>query len=113
VAGESVAVAAVDSSHGVPIPTGSPGVWGWEVLGWVSNNGVGSSTLMLSGGVRFGGVTGACGDVWASVAGRVGRGLHGGEVTRPPNRSPVGGVGKHSVCAGVRRHMAWILGLKI
>ena len=62
-AGKSATVAAVASSCGVPIPTGSLSVWGWEVLGCVSNRGVGSSTLMLPRGVRFGGVTGPRGDV--------------------------------------------------
>ena len=113
-AGESDAVADVVFSQEVPIPTGFPGVWGWEVLGWVFNRGIGSSTLMFSGGVRFGGVAGSCGGIWAGVAGRVGRGVRGGGVRRPPNRPPVGcGVGKNSVCAGVRRHVARITGLRI
>jgi len=74
---------------------------------------VGSSTLMLPGGVRVGGVTGPRGDMWAGVAGRVGRGLRGSGVRRPPNRTLEGGVGKNSVCTGVRRHVAWIAGLRI
>jgi hypothetical protein len=102
---------------GVPILTGFPGVWGWEVLGWVVIRGVGSSPLVLSRGVRFGGVYGTRGDVWAGVAGRMGRGLRGDGVKplkRPPNQTLVeGGVGKNSVCSGVRRHVACIAGLRI
>jgi hypothetical protein len=90
-ADESVVVAAVSSSCGVPIPTGSPGVWWWEVLLWVSNREVGSSTIMFREVFGLlGGVTGPCADVWAGVAGRVGRGLRGGGVRRPPNRPPLG-----------------------
>jgi len=75
-------------------------------LGWVFNLGVESSTILLHGGVRFGDVAEPCGDVWAGIAGRVGRGLRGGGVRRPPNRPAKGGVEKISGCAGVRRHVA-------
>ncbi len=68
--------------------------------------GVMIATLGLSGSVRLGGVTGPHGDVCVGVAGIVGRRLRGGGVKRPPNRPIVGGVGKNSVCAGVRRHVA-------
>ena len=79
----------------------------------VFNLGVGSSPFISLGGVRFGGVAGPRGGVWAGVAGRVRRGLRGGGVRRPPNRPPEDGVGKNSVCAGVRRHVAWIARLRI
>ena len=82
-------------------------------MGWVSSLGVGSYTLMLPGDARFGGVAGPRGDVWAGTAGRVGRGLRGGGVRRPPIRPLKGGVGKNSVCAGVRRYVAWMAGLRI
>ncbi len=83
-------------------------------MGWVAIHGVGISPLMLPKGVRFGSVTRPRGDVWACVARRVGRGLRGGGVKRPPNRPPVeGGVGKNSVCSGVREHVACIVGLGI
>jgi hypothetical protein len=112
-AGESAVVASVASSCGVPIPTGSTDDWGYEAFGWVSSLGIGSSTLMLPGGVRFGGVAGPRGEVCAGVAGRVGSGLRGGGVSQPPSRAPEGGVGKNSICAGERRHAAWIAGLGI
>ena len=75
-------------------------------MGWVVNLGVGSSTLMPPGGVRFGGLAGPRGGVWAGVAGRVGRGLREGGFRRPLNRPPKDGVGKSGVCAGVKRHVA-------
>jgi len=98
-AGESATIAAVTSSCGLPIPPGSPGVWRWEVLGWVVGSftlgGVGSSTSMLPGSVQFGGVSGPRGDDWAGVAGHVGRYLRESGVGRPLSRPPVeGGVGK-------------------
>ena len=82
-------------------------------MGWVFNLGVESSTILLLGGVRLGGVAGPCGNVRAGVAGHVGIGLRGGRVRRPPNQPPRGRVGKNSVCAGVRRHVACIAGLRI
>ena len=109
----SVVVAIVASSYGIPTPTCSPNGRGWEAYERVSNLGVGMSTLWLPGGVRFGGVAGPRGDVWVGVSGRVGRGLRGGGVKRPPNRPLKGGVGKNSVCVGVRKHVAWIAGLRI
>jgi hypothetical protein len=112
--GESATIAAVVYSCGVPIPTSSPGVWWWSVLGWLSNRKIGSSTLMSPGAVRFGGLTVPRGDDWAGVAGRVGRGLRGDGVRRPPSRHPVEGeVGKSSVCSSVRRHVACITGLRV
>ena len=113
VVGESAAVAALAFPCGAPIPTDSPSVWGWEVFGWVSIRGVGFAAKLLPGGTRLGGVAGPCGDVWAGVAGRVGRSLRGGGVSQPPSRAPEGGVGKNSICAGERRHAAWIAGLGI
>jgi len=68
---------------------------------------------MLPGGVRFGGVAGPRGDGWVGVAGRVGRGFRGGGVRLPPNRPLEDWVGKNSVCAGMRRHVAWIDELRI
>ena len=45
------------------------------------------------------------------VAERVGRGLRGSWVKRPPSRPMVeGGAGKICVCSGVRRMVAWIAG---
>ena len=65
------------------------------MIGLVTNLRVGSSTFRLSIGVRFGDVSGPRSDDWAGVAGRVGRGLRGGGVRRPPNQPPLeGGVGK-------------------
>jgi hypothetical protein len=106
--GVSATVAIMALSYGVPSPTGSSSVWRCKVLGWVSTCGFRSSEKLLpAGGIRLGGVTGQCGDVLAGVAGRAGRGLRGGGVKRPPNRPLVeGGVGKISVCAGVRRQVA-------
>jgi hypothetical protein len=84
------------------------------VLGWASIRGVGSYAKLLPGGIRLGGVTGPCGDVWTGVAGRARKGLRGGGVKRPPNRPLLeGGVGKNSVSAGVRRQVSWIAGLMI
>ncbi len=63
--------------------------------------------------VMPGGVTVPSGDVWAGIAGVVGRGLRRSGVKRPLNWSLEGGVGKISICAVVRRHVAWIDGLQI
>ena len=84
------------------------------MLGLVLNSGAGSSAKWLPGDSRRVGVTGPGGDTGAGVAGRMGRGLRGNGVKRPPNRPLVeGGVGKICVCAGVRRQLALITGPRI
>jgi hypothetical protein len=63
VAGVPAAMAVVASSYGMPTPIGSPNGRGWEAYEGVSSLWVGISTLWVTGGVRFGGVAGPCGDV--------------------------------------------------
>ena len=113
VAGVPAAVAVVASSYGMPTPSGSPDGRGWEAYKRVSNLGVGISTLWLPSGVRFGGVAGQRGDWLAGVAGILGRILRGNGVRRPPKQPPEGRVGKNSICADVRRHVALIAELRI
>jgi len=77
------------------------------VLELVSNRGVRSSAKLMREDSRRGGLTVPGGDAEADVDGRVGRGLRGGGVKRPPDRPLVeDGVGKNCVCAGVRRQVA-------
>ena len=61
----------------------------------------------------LGGVAGLSGYVWAGIAGDMGRDLRGSGVRLHPNRPPKDGVGKNSICAAVRRYVAWIAGLRI
>jgi len=84
-------------SVGVVIPP-----FGWNSPGYIA----GRRSVACVSGPRS--------NVWAGIAGRVGRGLLGGGVKRPPNRPPLeGGVGKNNICPGGRWQAAWIDGLKI
>ena len=106
VADVPVVVVVVASSYVIPTPIGSPNGRGWEAFEGVSILGVWISKLWLPIGVRLGGVAGQRGDCWAAVDGIVGRDLRGVGSGDLQNDPPEGGVGKNSVCADVRRHVA-------
>jgi hypothetical protein len=101
------------TSYRLARPASSPRAWSRDVLGWVPNREIGSSAELMPGDSRRVGVTGPAGDAGAGVAECVGRGLRGSGVGCSPKRLIVeGGIGKNCVWAGVRRHVALIVGLR-
>ena len=79
-AGEPAVMMVMATSCGVHIPAGSRNGMGEDAGGWVSSLLVGLSKLGLLSGAPHGSVAGPSGDVWAGIAGDVGRSLRGSGV---------------------------------